>query len=173
MSFLGFRNPGRRRQKQLLVYQTPLSKFFKGTPSPSRGRSPGSLPAEQSGGWHPCSLQSHPQSRARQPGKTEQHTSRPELCPWKAAAGGVGERGAAWLRGTAWPEEDTRWAAGRWGLTPGTSSRSRCTLGQVFAAKTATGSLLCKPPVKLEKQKEDMESGIDPSESFCYYVASM
>ena len=82
------------------------------------------------------------------------------LCPCKAAAGGVGERGGARLRGTAWPKEYTRWAPGRWGLTPSASSRSRSTLGQVFATKMAAGSLLCKPPVKLEQREEDMESRI-------------
>ena len=44
--------------------------------------------------------------------------------------------------------------------TPGASSRCLSTPGQVFAAKMAAGSLLCKPPFKLEQQEVGTLSGI-------------
>ena len=72
------------------------------------------------------------------------------LCPCNTAAGGFGEWGSARaLWGAAWPEEYP-WCFLKTPIYP----------GQVFAAKMAAGSLLCKPPFKLEQQEVGTLSGI-------------
>lgn len=53
---------------------------------------------------------------------------------------------------------------GRWGPTPGASSRSLPIPGQALAAKMAAGSLPCKPPFKLEQQEVGILPGIQLQE---------